>query len=405
MPYYHWKGLNKLGESRKGARFAKSIENLKEILLEEEVALISCKEKAEKKKLAPLPTQKINTQVIANFFENLSIFLDSQIPLVNSLELTRLYTKNKKLHTMIGEMIHKLECGLPFSRALVYFTPPFSALMINLVRSGEHSGHLGQTVKMLAEHMNNKIRLNQKLKRAALLPTITLIFSLGVITIITVFILPHFAPYLLATKTKLPGTIKFFLSISNVFQTETSRLIAAITLLATLVGKRYLPQHIIPQTWKEAVVLRTPFVKQIVITKNLIYFTQTLSLLLKTGTPLQPAIILASEVVTTQKIKLDVKQLGLYLEQGQSLQQAFDMLNSPYFPNSFTTACSIGAETEKLELMLEKTGTILEGNLNRTLHTLTTLFQPTLILILGLIIGYILLSFYMPIFNATFSFS
>lgn len=239
----------------------------------------------------------------------------------------------------------------------------------------------------------------KKLRSAAILPAITLLFALCIIAGIFLFVVPQLEPVLSSIKEKPLGTI-FLLRASNFLRSETHRIQIVIALSALLFSWRATKKFGKKSEVVDKLFLHIPFIGSTIILKNTIHVLQTLSLLLKSGTPLPKSFVLASKVCTNQAIQKDFLDVAQKLEKGKSLSQACESIK-----NNYIGPLALGQASGTLDQMLEKASQLLEEKLDKKMDALTKIFQPILLIGLGLFIAFVMLSIYLPLFDTAHIFS
>lgn len=408
MPDYHWKGITRKGILVSGTDGADSHEKLKQKLLEEEVALLSYREKKEIRTLiralikASLFQKKLNEKDLGPFFYDLSVLLESGITIGQALEVTKPYTKRKSLHKFINVLQDDISHGYPLSRALARQNKNISQLIIHMIRAGEHSGNLQGALAHLSSYLSKKEIFIKKLRSAAMLPAITFFFALCIIAGLFFFVLPNLEPILSSIPQKPYGT-KLLLAMSRFLQSETRRIQVTIGLVAFLFAWRivkFFAKKSLIIDKIDKIVLYIPYIGKTISLKNNIYVLQTLALLLNSGTPLTQSFVLASKVCTNRALQKEFLIVAQKLDVGKSLKQACEEMH-----DNCMTSLALGQASGTLDRMLTKTSKLLEDRLDRRIDMVSTIIQPVLLISLGLFIAFIMLSIYLPLFDAAHIFS
>ena len=407
MPDYCWKGLNNKGEAQKGITFSLSPIKLQTYLLEKNIALLSCKEKRSLKSFLPTLTiqSRIDPKQIVTFFDHLALLLSSGIPIPQALSLVQHHLTSKILKLKVGKILEAIQSGSSLKNALEKQKPPFTPLMIYLVNSGEQSGALDIALKNTAIYLNKKLILSKKIKQASFLPALTLLLAVIICVGIFLFVIPQFESILLTTEQELPTSTKTILAISQFLQDEYNQVNLVSGVFIFFLSAKLLSYHEKTVSFLHKIILQVPVINKIVIHTNLLQFLQTLLLLLRTSNPLHQSISLASKTCTNMVLRKQLSSLATRVEQGMSLREALNELNSPYLPQSLQAAIAVGEQSEKLEVMIDKSIHFFQETLDGTIQTVLTVLQPILLLIVGLFIAFIMISIYLPIFQAAVPFS
>lgn len=401
MPEYGWKGIDRSGAHRTGTTAAPSQTALKEMLFGQGIALTSCKEKKNYFQAIQniFPTTRISTRQLANLFHNLSLLVASGIPLSSALSLTQQYVQSSALKSVLRQLLESVNNGAALSSACQNMPSIFSPFIVSMIKSGERSGALTESLTQISQYLNQKQSLSKKLRQAALLPSITFALAILITLGIFIFIIPQFEPLFAATKQTLPTSTKFLLSISNILTNHHTRTIVILIFLLTLIGTKLAGSSRRITAFISTTALHTPGISQIIILSDLINFSHTLAMLLSAGNPLKTSLDQASSACANDVLRKQMEQLATLIDQGYSLELACKKINSPYLPEHFVVALALGEQTGKLDKILSKMVTLFQEQLDSRVYTLTTVFQPVLLIILGLFIAFIMLSVYLPVFN------
>jgi len=380
MQDYRWRGISAKGASVRGVTRASSGEDLKDKLLKKEIALLSQRKIHKKPPTIDKITKILKTPLkhYVSFFHDLSLMLDAGMALTEALNFTKSCTPSKKFKKVIGKLIIQVNEGSQLSYAIEKENKSFSTLMVQIVRSGEESGNLSESLKHLERYLTSKLNLQQKLKQAALMPIVTIGFALCIMGGMYFYVMPQFEPFMGAANNDLT-------LLSN---SEYYRALVIMGLIIVFLFMQF-----------------TKLVRKIIVLNNFANFVRTLSLLIKSGNSVNTAIISASNVCTNRAIKKEIQRAAAGLNQGKSLQEVFRSISSAYTPTLLASAVSVGEKTGKLEVMLEKSGILLEKQLLDKISLFVTIFQPALIVCTGVVIAYLLISLYMPIIDLSRAFS
>lgn len=407
MHHYIWKGIDDKGKSRKGICDANSYKSLQAKLLNQHIALLSC----HKQNNWSLPFLNIKSyspvsvEQVTHFFEHLSMLLQCNIPIIESLKLSQNYVQSSRLQKIIQHLTKQIQEGSSLSTTMQQYKKNFTPLMISLTKSGEQSGNLGNALSQLARYLNIQISFTQKLKKAAVLPAITLIFAITIILGIFLFIIPQFEDLFNSSQYALPTSTKIILRISKTIQSEQFATGVVVVILMFIIAIKLLSKTKLVRKSTSLIYLHIPIVKRLVISANILTYTNTLSLLLRSGNTLQDALQSASNSMNNIVLREQTTKAVELVSKGKTLEETFKVINSTYIPESVLAAIALGEQTGNLDIMLEKTAQFLQKELSISAHLLTTIFQPILLLALGLLIGFLMLSIYLPIFNAAMTFS
>ncbi|MBD3273040.1 hypothetical protein GF385_01675 [Candidatus Dependentiae bacterium] len=401
MKNYYWKGMSISGEYNSGNLFAKDPDNLKEILLSNNIALFSFREKNKILSFSlfgNLFNKKILLKQKAFFFEQLYLMLDSGIELLKALNIILDQIKNKKFKKIIKKINFGIEQGNSFAKCLQEFNSVFGYYIINLISAGESSGKLSFVLKKISLNLNHRLSILKKFKQASFLPIITLIFALTLVVSIFIFVIPQFELFFSSFDKELPSSTKLVFKLSSFLRSSSIIYFFVIFLLIIILGKIIFNNFKI-RFLKDWFMVRCFFIGEIFIYKELIIFFQTLSMFLESGIDLQQSLSFCKKVINNLYIKNKLKLIEDMVIKGNSLQYSISFIASDFFPSEIIALIDIGENTGKLSEVLKKASKICDEKLKRKLKIITTIIQPVLLIFVGLVVVFLMLSVYLPIFN------
>jgi len=400
MPRYSWKGIDLAGKQQRGTLTADSPVHLKECLLNNTVALLSYTEQATS--LSWIVNQHPSTRQtsLITFFEYLHHLLDSGVPLLTSLELVTTQLTDQYLSTILKRIIQQIKKGEAFSTALKAYPEIFSPIIIQLITSGEKTGKLTQTLTYLCTHLKEQNTFKKTLIQAALFPLFTMAFALIIMIGILVFIIPQFEIFFRSMGKTLPPLTQGILTISTWFRSWYSLIFFAAFLSGIFFIKVFTPKKLL-----SSILAHTPLLGTITTTTNLIITLRMLSLFLKAGIPLKESLETLASSVKNQRFSKKIQTITYAIIAGQSLANQLPKLALSKDVDILSTFVTLGEQTGKLDIMLDKATNIFEEKLKKHLALFTLLFQPTLMIIVGLAIAFLMAAVYLPLFNLAYSIS
>jgi len=399
MKKYTWRGIDAQGKNRKGTLSAHSQENLKDLLLKQKIALLDCKlEKEAFLKNFFSFSKGVNKSQKAFFFGQLAILVSSGVELLKALKLVSKQIKSKKLKDAILQITDDVSKGDSLSKSMQKHNSIFDSSMVYVVRAGENSGKLGFVLQSLANYLNDRLELIKKLKYASLLPCITIVFALFIVFGIFIFVIPQFESLFVAMDQPVPDSTKIVMKIS-LFLRSQNAFFCFLIFISLLLFLRVALCFDNVKKLKDKFVLHIYFLNKIFLLFDLISFLQILSMFLRSGVPLKEALELGSGTVKNSYFKEKISIVLDYVVKGQSLENALEHVGEKFFPDNLLAVVSVGEHAGNLDLMLQKAADFFQEELRSKLQVLTTIFQPALMIIIGLLIVFLMLSVYLPIFN------
>ena len=289
----------------------------------------------------------------------------------------------------------KVETGSSLSDAMAEYPKVFDSLYVHMVRSGETSGNLDVILKRLAGYLERILNLKSKIKHAMVYPSLIVIVTIAVISIIMLFVIPKFAEIYGSAGQALPLPTQILINISNNFG---KILIVFIILLAGLiVGIRYYRNTEKGRYNTDKIIFSLPLLGELFKKAAVARVARTLANLIGGGVPLLPALTIAGETSGNKVLEKAMEEVRINVSAGQSL--ADPMFYTGVFPYLLVEMVRVGELTGRLEDMLNRVADFFEEEVDRMVNTLSTLIEPILIVFLGIVIGGILISLYLPIFK------
>lgn len=399
MTEYHWTGIDNNGIQKKGRTFAPSVELLRQDLYEQGIALLQHRQPRLKRLLTyRISTKTVSLTNLAAFFEHMSILLENGIPLVKALQTCADQTSSQELRQLIIRLIPDVEEGKNFAQAFQTHAPHLPVYVRSLLAIGQQTGSLGIICKNLSEHLNANQALKRRVKSTLMVPAITAIFALAVTLLILVFIVPHFEQLFQASRLSLPILTQRIFLISSIIRSPLGIGIIGFFLLGLITVPRLVPTLRVKQ-WAYSIGLTIPYIKNILNMSTSLTFLETLSLYSKAGLPLVKSLEAAQILITHPQFNTGIQRVIALVTQGNSLEQALQICSPALCSSTVISLIGVGQQTGKLDLMLEKSVLWQRSELSKKLETASSLANPLLMIILGVVITTLLVTIYLPIFN------
>ncbi len=401
MNHFSWKGIDSSGKVRRGKMEAATKGALKKVLLEQGIALLNTKDSklCPKKRWLTFWRTKVNPKEQIYFFMTLSILLEGGEDLLSTLKMIRVRKRTSVLGRVIEYLVKDLNRGFTFSKALKQQNEVFSPLMVNIVSVGESSGRLSEACRLVADYLEAKLNLKSKLKQAAILPIITLTFAVLIVLFIFLFIIPRFEVLFLDFEQPIPAITQKILNVSALLRSPAILLVFAFFLGLFLGARLFLRRFASLKKMKDRMVLKIYFLRDFILLSNLVYFIGALSTLLAAGMPLVDSIDQARPTISNSVMRNKAGLLSGYLNSGKSLGQSMEIVGSEYFPEDLVSAVLVGERSGNLHGMLNRVVVLFNQDLQSKIGFVVTTLQPILIILVGIIIAFIMIAVYLPIFN------
>lgn len=336
----------------------------------------------------------VSVKSLLFFTRQFTTMLKAGLPLTRILDILSYQSPTKKLREISKEIKRNVESGIPLSTSMLNYPTVFSNLYVSMVRAGEVGGTLDRSLERITEFLENEYRLTQKIKSAMSYPLFVLGFALSLgFFMLTIFV-PRFAGFFADLNVPLPAMTEFTLNLSRVL-TRYWWLI----LIVLLVGYSFYNIYKSTPQGRERIdrgKLRMPILGKINLLTVMARFTGTLSSLLAAGVPLLQALDTVSTTVDNVIIEKEISKIEDRVRRGETLSKPME--ESGLFTPMVIQMTAIGEETGELEDMLHKVSAFYEEEVDRSVGQLTSMIEPLLIIFVGGIIGFIVISLYLPIF-------
>ena len=338
---------------------------------------------------------KVKKKDLAVFCRQFFTMIDAGLGIVKCLDILELQTENKTLKATISSVNGDVQTGLTLSEAMKKHPLIFPAILTNMVEAGEVSGNLDAILERMAVHFEKENKIENKVKGSAIYPAALMVVSIAVVIFMLVFVLPTFTSMFEGSDTPLPWPTKFLLDMSDSIKTYWYIYAGVIGLLVfglisykrTEEGTRFFDQ----------MKLRLPVIKGVTAKIVTSRFTRTLSTLMDSGIPLIKSMEVVSKVVNNLIIQDRITDSIEQIRKGIPLSRAIKDVG--VFPPMVDSMIKIGEESGSLDDILTKTADFYDEEVEVALHKMTTLLEPIMIVGMALVIGFIVIAMYLPMFE------
>jgi type IV pilus assembly protein PilC len=396
LPTFIWQGADRNGNKKKGEVQAKNSALAKAQLRREGIKVLKLKPKP--KPLFGIGGPKIKPITpldIAIFSRQLATMMKAGVPLVQSFEIVGNGHDNFAMQEMILGLKSEVEGGNSLTEALKKYPLLFDDLYCNLVQAGEHAGILDSILDKVATYKEKSEALKAKIKKAMGYPIAVILVAIIVVSILLIFVIPVFDDMFKNFGADLPAPTKFVVTLSNFLQAWWWALFGGIG--GAVYTFSYFKQR--SRKMREAldrIILKMAIIGPIMEKAAIARYARTLETMFAAGTPLVEALHSVSGAVGNIVFSKAVDQIQQEVSTGTQLNKA--MANTGVFPNMVLQMTAIGEESGALDSMLSKVADFYEEEVENLVDGLTSLMEPIIMSILGVIIGGIVVAMYLPIF-------
>ena len=330
------------------------------------------------------------------FTYQLATLVNAHVPLPRALEVTLGQIQNPALHRIVSQVKHDVEHGATFNDALSQHPNVFSDLYINMVKAGESGGVLGLVLERLAEFAERQRLLKNDVVSALFYPIILLTLSISAVTVLMILVIPKFTAMFNDLGVELPLPTRVLISTTDIFQTYWW--VALVIIIAAVAGIRQYLRLEAGQIWFDRLKLKLPLIGPIFSTFAIVRFTRTMATLLENGVRMLPALEVVKDTIGNKVYSTVVAEAEVEVEQGSTLSR--ELAKSNDFPEFVTHMVAVGEESGEPVHMLSKLSEYYDLEIKKNLERLTSSIGPLVILLMGIIIGFIAVAMILPIFEA-----
>ena len=338
---------------------------------------------------------RVKTQDVLDFSRQLAILTESGIPLITALKLLEEQASRTNFKEVISGLVGELRGGSSFSQALGKYPKVFPSTYCQVMKASEHAGSLEVGLRQLSGYMERQLATKKKIKRAIMYPLIVLMMGVGVIFVLTTVALPPLVDLLTSFDVELPLMTRVLIGSSAFVGTYRLYLLAGIFSLVISVAI-YLRQPA-GKLAKDKLMLNNPVLGSVTLEHNMAQFCRTTSMLVKAGLRLPHIMNIIAHTLGSQIICQRVTKVREMLIQGQSLSQA--MTTVGLFPRVLVEMVVVAEKTGSMDSILATLSDFYEDRVTHRINTLVSAIEPTLTIMIGLMVGFIALSIITPLYS------
>jgi len=338
----------------------------------------------------------VKTQDIIDFSRQLASFLESGTTLHSGLKMLEEQAGKKSLKEVIGGIISGLEQGQSFSSSIKAYTEIFTYSYCQVIQSSEKTGELAKGLNQIADYMENRAAIADRVRRAMAYPIFVICLAIGVVVLLVTTVLPPILKLFDSFQADLPGITVFALNIISFLSSCKLQVLLASLIIAGIFVLLYkFPSG---RYWIDFYVLKLPAIGQVLLEYNLGRICRTTSMLYKAGLTLPAIMEIVIRTTTGNSVVMNsLKQLNLKLMQGQGL--ARPMSEDSLFPPMMVRMVAVGEQTGTLDSGLDTLTAYFEGHAGKRIQALIGAIEPGLTVAIGLGIAFVLYSLIIPIYS------
>ena len=396
MPIYKWEGKTVKGLIKKGETEAPNESTIRIHLRQQNIIPTKIVAKGKEIKIQlPFFKKKVHQRSIAVFTRQLATMIDAGLPLVQSLEILSSQQDNKAFQNIIRDIKEDVEGGSTFAGALKKHPLTFNDLYTNLVVAGEEGGILDNILTRLANYIEKAEALKKKVKSALVYPTTIVGVAVIVVGILMIFVIPVFETMFKSAGQNLPLPTLIVLTLSKMIKKYVIIMIPAVILFFYLFKKYYQTEN--GRGMIDHLLLKLPVFGQLFQKISVARFSRTLGTLVSSGVPILDGLNIVSKTSGNKTVETAILNARASIREGETIAEPLG--RSGIFPPMVIQMISVGESTGALDNMLSKIADFYEDEVDVAVGNLTSLLEPFLMVFLGVVIGGVVISMYLPIFN------
>lgn len=396
MPTYKYRVMDSNGIKMEGTYTAKNMQEFTEMIKGNNYYPLMIKETVDREKEDIFyKFTRVNTKEIAVFCRQFSTMLNAGISILSCVDTLKEQVANKKLKNALKDVFEDVQKANLFSEALGRHKDVFPDLLVNMIRSGEISGNLDIIMERMAVHYEKENKINNKLRSAMIYPMVLACLSVCVVIFMLTFIMPTFIGMFQNSGVALPGPTRFMLALSNNLKKFWYVIIAAV--IAIVYGINYYAKTQDGAMLLDTIKIRLPIINR--TTKIIIIsrFTRTLSTLVASSITLVDSLEVVSTIVGNKVAEAKIMQVREQAMKGNGLYEP--MKNTGIFPPMLCSMVKIGEDSGSLDEILNKTADFYDEELETGLQRFAALMEPAMIIVMGIMIGFMVIAMLMPMFD------
>lgn len=396
MPQFEYRGTSRTGQAVTGTRAAPSREALDAVLRREQITPSRIVEKGREIAIPkPKVAGRVSAKELAIFTRQFSVMIDAGLPLVQCLEILSTAQENKAFQKCLAGVRSSVESGSTLANALRQYPKIFDDLYTNMVEAGETGGILDTILQRLSGYIEKAVKLKRAVQSAMIYPVAVLAIAGGVIFLLLWKVVPIFATLFAGLGVALPLPTRIVIGASNAIGTFAVPMIILLGL--GLWGLKVYYGTPNGRMMIDTIVLKLPLLGPLMRKIGVARFTRTLGTLITSGVPMLEAMDITARTAGNAVIEKAIQSVRKAIETGRTIVDP--LRETGVFPNMVVQMIGVGEQTGALDAMLQKVADFYEDEVDAAVGDLLTAMEPAIILVLGVVVGGVVISMYLPLFT------
>ncbi len=396
MPTFAYVVKDKSGKTHSGTLETASRNSLIEQLWKQEFVIISIEERQQgKASVLKIGQPKVKTDQLVIFSRQLATLVESGIPIVTALDVLAEQLEDRGFHQTLKKIRDDVEAGASLSEAVGRHPRAFSEFFVNMIRAGESSGRLDEILDRVATYIEKVDVLQRKVKASLFYPAFVSLLAFGITTFLVVVIVPKFKEIFTSLGGQLPLPTLLLLGLSDFMRKWL--VLEIIAGFFAFLGIQMYSRTPAGRFWIDRTSLKLPVIGKLLQKVMIARFSRTLATLVKSGVPILSALEIVAKTAGNKVVERAVMAARSSIKEGENISDP--LVHSKVFPAMVTRMISVGEKTGELEKMLGKIADFYENEVDAAVTALTSLIEPLVIAILGVVIGGIVVALFLPVFQ------
>jgi type IV pilus assembly protein PilC len=396
MPVFTYRGTNKTGATVQGERTAGTKAEVKATLVREQINVSKLSEKGKEFNIPSFGGSGVDSKELAIFTRQFSVMIDAGLPLVQCLEILAGQQENKTFQKILNGVRGSVEGGATLSTSMKQYDKVFDPLYYNMVEAGETGGILDTILQRLSSYIEKNVKLKRAVQSAMIYPIAVMSIAGGVIILLLWKVVPIFTQLFNGLGVDLPLPTRIVIQMSEfvgsiygfiIFCFAVGGVFALKSWYGTPAGRMAI----------DTIVLKVPLVGPLMRKIAVARFTRTLGTLISSGVPILEGLDITARTSGNAVVERAISQTRKAVEAGRSLVDP--LKDTGVFPGMVTQMIGVGEQTGAMDAMLQKIADFYEDEVDAAVKDLLTAMEPIMIVVLGVVVGGIVISMYLPLFS------
>ena len=396
MPEFEYRATGRNGEAVEGRRSAANRDALDAILRREQLNPTRIVERGREIAIPkPKMAGKVKPKELAIFTRQFSVMIDAGLPLVQCLEILATQQENKAFAKALTEVRSSVEAGSTLANGLRLYPKIFDPLYCNMVEAGETGGILDTILQRLSTYIEKAVKLKRAVQSALIYPTAVVVIAGGVIFLLLWKVVPIFATLFAGLGVDLPLPTRIVMGLSHLIGEFAIPMIILGALGAWGLKRYYATPS--GRMLIDRLILRLPLLGSLMRRISVARFTRTLGTLITSGVPMLEAMDITARTSGNAVVEAAILKVRKEIETGRTIVDP--LRETGVFPNMVVQMIGVGEQTGALDAMLGKVADFYEDEVDAAVGDLLTAMEPMIILVLGVVVGGVVISMYLPLFS------